>query len=176
MNKQVTAFLFYFLCDASLPEKFLMELLKRTCDAILVKEIQDCDWDLSTNTLTTPQEKKEDQDIEDLKTAAWYKQASDLRGLGTGTKPISNKGPEALFDLDTEQSVKTIHNRHPTPTFTVLEEDDDSEALPPTANPSPATHPRKNPNKDTTSNETLFSMASPLQEEVVGEMRAADGS
>ena len=45
MNKQVAAFLYYFLLDASLPEVFIKALLKETCDPTLVKEISDCDWD-----------------------------------------------------------------------------------------------------------------------------------
>jgi hypothetical protein len=39
MNKQVAAFLYYFLRDTSLPKKFLMELLRETCDATLVAKI-----------------------------------------------------------------------------------------------------------------------------------------
>ncbi len=60
MMNQVAAFLYYFLRDASLPKKFLMELLRETCDATLVAEIHDCDWNTETQTITTPHEKKED--------------------------------------------------------------------------------------------------------------------
>jgi hypothetical protein len=58
MNKQVGAFLYYFLLDTSLPEVFIKALLKETCDPMLVKEISNCDWDSDTQTLTTPKEKK----------------------------------------------------------------------------------------------------------------------
>jgi hypothetical protein len=54
MNKQVAVFLYYFLKDAALPVKFIMDLLCATCDATLVTEIKDCDWDSNTQTLTTP--------------------------------------------------------------------------------------------------------------------------
>jgi len=54
MNKQVASFLYYFLKDAALPLKFIMALLQATCDASLVAEIKDCDWDLDTQILTTP--------------------------------------------------------------------------------------------------------------------------
>ncbi len=126
MNKQVAAFLYYFLRDASLPKKFLMELLRETCNATLVAKIHDCDWNMEMQTITTLHEKKEDQDIEDLEAAAWYKQAFDLKGLGKSAKPAGSKAPEALFDLDAKQSITTIHNRHLTPTFNLLEEDDNS--------------------------------------------------
>jgi hypothetical protein len=43
MNKQVAAFLFYYLRTiAALPKTFMMELLKATCNATLVSEIDDC--------------------------------------------------------------------------------------------------------------------------------------
>jgi hypothetical protein len=87
----------------------------------------------------------------------------------------ASKAPEALFDLDTEQSVTTIHNCHLTPTFNLLEEDDNSEGSAPAANPRPATPPRKNTNKEAARNENLSSMASPPHYEEVGVMHAADG-
>ncbi len=82
MNKQVAAFLFYFLKDVALPEKFLRSLLKKTFDATLVAEIDDCDWDKDTQTITTPCKKNQDHDLKELKTTTWYKNAFDLKGLG----------------------------------------------------------------------------------------------
>ncbi len=73
MNKQVAAFLFYFFKDAALPKKFLRSLLKETCDARLVAEINDCVWDLDTQKITTPHKKKQDHDLKELKTATWYR-------------------------------------------------------------------------------------------------------
>jgi hypothetical protein len=124
MNKQVTAFLYYFLKDVALPKKFLRELLCETCNATLVAKIQNCDWDLDTQTINTLCKKKQDQDTEDIETATWYKQAFDLRGLGKITaKPAATKAPEVPFDLDAEDSVKTIHNHHLKHTFTLGDDD-----------------------------------------------------
>jgi hypothetical protein len=153
-----------------------MDLLRETCDATLVAEIHDCDWNSETQTITTPHEKKEDQECEDFEAAAWYQQAFDLKGLGKGAKPVASKAPEALFDLDAEQSIKTIHNRHLTPTFNLLEDDDDeSEGLASAANPRPATPPRKSNNTEATSTEYSYSKASPPNDEDVGDKRAAGG-
>jgi hypothetical protein len=135
MNKQVAAFLYYFLCDVSLPKKFLMELLRETCDTTLVAKIHDCNWNTKTQTITIPREKEEDQDIKDLEAAAWYMQAFDLRGLGKSMKLAVTRAPEALFNLDAKQSIKTIHNHHLTPTINLLEENDKSEGSAPAANP-----------------------------------------
>jgi hypothetical protein len=74
------------------------------------QKTKDCNWDSDTQTLTTPQEKKEDKGIDELKNAEWYKNAFDMHSLGKATKPTVNKDPEALFNLDANNSVKTIHN------------------------------------------------------------------
>jgi hypothetical protein len=145
INMQVTAFLYYFLKDAALPKRFLMALLHETCDATLVAEIQECNWEKDTQTITTPHKKNQDHNAKDLETANWYKKAFGLKGLGKAAKPASNKAPEALFNLDAKNSVKTIHNRHLKPTFTLEVKDDNSEVIAPAVILSPATPPRKKP-------------------------------
>jgi len=126
-------------------------LLKETWDPTLVKEISDCDWDSDTQTLTTPEEKQQDDALDDLEGASWYKNAFDLQELGIKTlKTMADKNPEALFDLDADAlSYTTIHNRHLKPTYNVDDEDDESESLAPAANTSPATPPHKNPDNET---------------------------
>ena len=149
--------------------------MNATCDPTLVKEIPDCVWDSATQTLVTPREKKEDADIDDLEAVTWYKGAFDLRGLGKAMKPAANKAPEALFDLDAEQSITTIHNHHLVPTFN-LDDDDDSEGrLAPAANPRPATPPRSKLHTEAASDGSSKDKASPPQDEEVGVMRAAGG-
>ncbi len=156
MNKQVAAFLFDFLKDAALPKRFLMALLCETCNAKLVAEIQDCNWDKDMHIITTPYKKSQDHDAEDLETANRYKKAFDLKGFGKAAKPTTNKFPRALFNLDTKNSIKTIHNCHLKPTFTLEVEDKDSEVMAPAAIPSPATPPCKNSAKEAMSNNELL--------------------
>jgi hypothetical protein len=74
----------------------------------------------------------------DIETATWYKQ------LGKITKPAATKAPKVLSNLDAENSVKTVHNHHLKPIFTLRDDDDKSEGLPPAANPRPVTPPQKN--------------------------------
>ena len=138
-------------------------------------EINDCDWDKDTQIITTPREKKQDHDLEELETATWYKNAFDLKGLGKAAKPATNKAPEALFDLDAKNSVKTIHNCHLQPSITLQDENDDSEVMAPAATASPATLPHKNSAKDATSNIHSSIMFLPSQDKEVGEMRVAGG-
>jgi len=157
------------------PEKFLHDLLTATCDPTLVKEIPNCAWDSATQTLVTPREKKEDADINDLEATTWYKGAFDLRGLGKAMKPAANKAPEALFDLDVEQSVTTIHNCHLAPTFNLDNDDDDSEGLAPAANPRLATPPHSKLHTEAANDKSSKDKASPPQDEEVAVLCAVGG-
>jgi hypothetical protein len=129
MNKQVAAFLFYFMVDASLPEKIVLDLIKATCDATLVPEISECEWDSKTQTITTPHEKKDDEDLDKLENTTWWNNVFDLKEMGKqSAKCAADKKTEVLFDLDADApSFATIHKRHLKPTFTLDEEDDESE-------------------------------------------------
>ena len=86
-------------------------------------------------------------------------------------KTTADKNPEALFDLNADAlSYATIHNRHLKPTYNVDDKDDESEALAPAANASPATPPRKTPDKETpANNDSMDNRGSPLSEEAVGD-------
>jgi hypothetical protein len=174
MNKKVPAFLYYFLNNASLTKRFFVALLCETCNATLVEKIQDCNWDKDIQTITIPHEKKQDHNAEDIKTANWFEKAFDLKGLGKAAKPATNKASKALFNLDSKNSAKTIHNCHLKPTFTLEVEDNNNEVMAHSAIPSPAMPPCKNSAKEATSDNNLSpTMAPPPQDEEVGEMRAA---
>jgi hypothetical protein len=180
MNKHVAGFLFYFLIDASLPVKLVMDLIKATCDPTLVKEIDECDWDPNTQTITTPKEKKDDNKVEELETATWWKNAFDLKDMGVKTaNQAANKDPAVLFDLDNDAlSFATVHDRHIKKPIINLEEDEDDECEgeASAAIPSPATPPRMNPNKEATRNiPSSPAKASTPSEEEEGDTRAADG-
>jgi hypothetical protein len=120
-----------------------MELLCEICNTTLNAKIQDCNRDSDTQTITTPHKKKQDKDTKDNETETWYKQAFDLRGLGKITKPAVTKAPKVLFDLDAENSVKTIHSCHLKPTFTLGDDDNKSKRLAPAVNARPVMPPRK---------------------------------
>ena len=158
-----------------------MELLKATCDATLVAEIDNCEWNPETLTITTPHKQKKEEDMEELKKASWWNNAFNLKEIGKkNAKRAADKNPENLIDLNADAlSFATIHNHHLQPTFNLdkEEEDDESEGPAPAANPSPATPPRKNPNKEATrTDEPLAATTSPPSEEVVeGDVRAAAG-
>jgi hypothetical protein len=114
MNKNFPAYVGNVLRDQGLPEDFLMELFRQNCCQTMISEIQSTSWDSETGTLTTAKELAQDKTIADLEKAAWFKDAFfdlNLKQSSKGTKqPVPP--PEALFDLDGERSIKTIHKCH----------------------------------------------------------------
>ncbi len=67
---------------AALPTKFVMDLLKATCDVTLVAEITDCEWDPDTQTITTPHEKKGSEALQEMENATWWNKAFGLKEIG----------------------------------------------------------------------------------------------
>ena len=59
MNKQVAAYLIYYLVGKGLNEGFIRELVAASCDVVLVEEISRCQLDLKMMMLTIPADKEE---------------------------------------------------------------------------------------------------------------------
>jgi hypothetical protein len=113
MNKNIPAFLGNSLRDQGLPEDFLKDLLKRSCCSILFAEMGMCLWDPETGVITTQRESNENQHLEELKKAAWLKDAfEDLRLDKKGSPKQPAPPPKALFNLEEDHSIKTIHLRN----------------------------------------------------------------
>ena len=86
-------------------------------------EIEDCQWDPETLSITTLHKQKEKEDTEELEKASWWNNAFDLKEIGKkNVKSAADKNPEKLFDLDADAlSFATIHNHHLQPTFNLYE-------------------------------------------------------
>ena len=57
MNKQLPAYLTFYLDDLGMDKDFISKLLTRSCCPSLMHEIYSCQWDKETKMLTTPGEK-----------------------------------------------------------------------------------------------------------------------
>ena len=71
MNTNVAAYLMNYLVDSGLPIVLVKRLLTASVDPILVLDVGNCTWDKETKTLTTPNDDKNDANLE-LEKAAWY--------------------------------------------------------------------------------------------------------
>ncbi len=94
-------------------ELFLLELLKQSCCPTLVAEINSGTWDSDSGVLTTQCESNKNQHLEELKKAAWLKNAfEDLRLVSKDSPKHPTPPQETLFNLDEDRPVKTRHHRH----------------------------------------------------------------
>ena len=111
MNKNLPAFLLNVMKEQGLPDKFINDLLKNSCEAMMLPKIHQCKWDPVSKTLTTEEEVSQVANINTFEGAAWFK---DKFGL-LAKNPRNQKrhtAPEALFNLDKAGLHKTIHDRH----------------------------------------------------------------
>jgi hypothetical protein len=68
-----------------------------------------CTWDPDSGVLVTLQESVDNQNLADLKRAAWYKNAfEDLGPAKQGSHKTPAPPPESLFNLNKDCSIKTI--------------------------------------------------------------------
>ena len=117
MNKQMGAYIFYYLTTvAMLPESFVQALINKSVDPGLLHNIKDCEWDKEKRIITTAQELAEDKKQKEYSKATWYQDAvSKYSGSGNDKKKGGQSNyaaPEAMYNLDEEKSVKTIHQRN----------------------------------------------------------------
>jgi hypothetical protein len=108
MNKNFPAYLGNVLRDQGMPDDFLLELLKRSCNPTMINKMNSCTWDPESGILTTAKEVSTNIAQIALESAPWYKNAfADLLGLEIKTLAPP---PEMLYNLDKDCLIKTIHN------------------------------------------------------------------
>ena len=114
MQKNVAAYLWFYLLDQGMPEEFIRRLLDESCDPTLIRATKECTWDKATRVLTTPADEEEAQKAK-LEEAAWYVDAfgevmdSPKKGKKKGKGKQTN--PEDVYNLGDDHSVKTLHER-----------------------------------------------------------------
>jgi hypothetical protein len=90
-----------------------MEVFHQTCCHIMLAEITQTFWDPETGTLTTAKKLAQERTTADLMNASWFKDTfSDLNINKSKGKKQPASPLEALFDLDGDRLVTTIHERH----------------------------------------------------------------
>jgi hypothetical protein len=109
LAKQIAAFSRGHLLDLKVDEDFVQEFLKIFVDPQLIHEATHCQWDSSTQTLLTPSELEENTTSNELEEQGWWRDVVIQYDTtkGQGKRPFAS--PQALFDLDGTQSVKTMH-------------------------------------------------------------------
>ena len=110
MNKIVAAFLYNMMRGWDMDEQYIEKLLSATVDPELVADMDNCHWDVKTNTLRTPKD-EENEKQKDIEESAWYN--SDYVSQLTKTTKKKKKfvAQEKVFQLDNDHSYKTLHEK-----------------------------------------------------------------
>jgi hypothetical protein len=109
LAKQVAAFTLGHLADQKVDQQFIQEFLKTFVDPQLIHEAPRCEWDSKTQTLLTPTELADDSAAGGLEEQGWWKDVVLQYEHQKGQGKRAYAAPQALFDLDGAQSVKTMH-------------------------------------------------------------------
>jgi hypothetical protein len=114
MNKNFPAYVGNVLRDQGFNETFLWNMFKATCFQMKLAECKSCTWDAETGMLTTQKEKEQNKTDLDLENAPWFKNTFEGLDLKSGLAGNKQQAPppKALFNLDSNRSVKTIHECH----------------------------------------------------------------
>ena len=121
LTKHGAGYSLFLLRAAGVAEDFIWKYLSEFYEAPLVHTAELCKWDEKSKTLLTPEEQEED--AADLESNSWFidiiEKQDEKKSSGKKNGYAQKK---ALFDLDGEQSVKTMHEAND-----VVEIDDDED-------------------------------------------------
>jgi hypothetical protein len=109
LAKQAAAFTLGHLADQQVDQQFIQDFLKTFVDPQLIHEAPQCEWDSKTQTLLTPTELADDSAAGGLEEQGWWKDVVLQYENQKGQGKRAYAAPQALFDLDGAQSVKTMH-------------------------------------------------------------------
>ena len=73
MNKQLTAYLTFYLDDLGMDKDFIRKILTRAWCPALMHKINYFQWDKETIVLTTPGENEERENSADIESDNWYR-------------------------------------------------------------------------------------------------------
>ena len=111
MNKNISAYLYYFLPTTGMEVEFIKRLVKCTIDPSLAKDINKCTCDEKSWTLTTPID-EENAKRKKLEDAAWCQSDFGVQ-LNKGKKGAKDDflAPEDIYKLDDDHTYKTLNER-----------------------------------------------------------------
>ena len=112
MNRHFPAFCYHYLKDVGLDETFVRALLKEACCPTLLSSIKACTWDAPSKSIVTAAQALEEASMKELENAAWYKDEFGKSLVENVKKLKTYADAEALYALDGELSVKTLHARN----------------------------------------------------------------
>ena len=112
MNRQMAAYLKYYLLDSGLDEDFVTRLVVASCCPTLVAEINQYEWDDESGELKSIKDREDDSKLAAFEKADWYFDLEKISVSPQKKKNLEYTAPEALFNWDEAQSVNTLHAKN----------------------------------------------------------------
>ena len=110
LNRQMPAFLKHYLLYRGFPGDFVTRLISASCCPTLVGDINTVRWDEKNLDLIMIEDAEEEARLSAFEKSDWF---MDLEQLQVSAKKKKHfTAPEALFNLDEVQSVKTLHAKN----------------------------------------------------------------
>jgi hypothetical protein len=115
INRHVPAFLKYYLVEKGLKEDFVTRLVVAACCPSEVARLNGTTWDSANLKVITPEDAKDKESLAAFADQDWYFDLQKLRVSPNKKKSLLDyTSPEALFNLDAERSVVTLHAKNDT--------------------------------------------------------------
>ena len=112
MNRQMAAYLKFYLLDCELEEDLVIRLVVASCCPTLVSEINQYEWDEEKRELKSIKEAEDQSKLAQFEKADWYFDLEKISVSPQKKKDMEFTAPEALFNWDEAQSVNTLHAKN----------------------------------------------------------------
>jgi hypothetical protein len=110
MNCQLPAFIKHYLLQKELDQGFVVRLVVAACCPTLVGNMNTVTWDDKKMELITPEDAKDKDQLLAFANTSWYFDIKNLQVSPTKSKK-NYTAPEALFNLDANRSIVTLHTK-----------------------------------------------------------------
>ncbi len=111
MNRQLPAFLKHYLGDKGFKPEFVTRLIVVACCPVLVGKMNSVTWDAGKVALVTLEDEKYRDSLAAFEKQDWYFNLHQLRVIPK-KKAHKYTAAEALFNLDADRSVTTLHAKN----------------------------------------------------------------
>jgi hypothetical protein len=111
MNRQLPAFIKHYLLEKGFKREFVTRLVVAACCPVLVGKMNSVTWDAKALNLITPEDGKDRDSLAAFEKQDWYFDLHQLR-VSPKKKTHHYTAPEALFNLDADRSVHTLHAKN----------------------------------------------------------------
>jgi len=115
-NKHARGFLFHYLRGQGFPLEFVKDLLQASLQPALLHEAANCTWDPKTGELSTPSDEEDSRLAQELENQPFFRDVVGEMLAAADAKTAGGKSAYAaagmLFNLDGEQSIKTVHGKN----------------------------------------------------------------